>query len=83
MKDKEMFEDTIQATEEIAINKFAKNQDLNGKVMVRRPFKPDPEYQKIIVKDSNAIINTNYSLEILKIYCAALRQPNKPKFYFV
>ena len=33
LKNKEMFEDTIQATEEIAINKFAKDEDFGGKKM--------------------------------------------------
>mgnify|MGYP006975247192 CR=1 FL=1 len=28
-------------------------------------------------------MNTSYALEILKMYSASLRQPNKLKFYFV
>ena len=41
LKNKDMFEDTIKATEEIAINKFARNEDFDGKKIEKKPFKPE------------------------------------------
>lgn len=80
---KDFYDDVINATYEIAINKFS---DKAGQPVEKVKMKPSilqADYKRIIVRSSGALINTNYALEILKMYCASLRHPNKPMFYFV
>lgn len=77
---KNFYDDIINATEQIAINKFS---DKEGPIKCDRASIMQRDYKRIIIGSSGAIINTNYSLEILKMYCSSLRHPNKPKFYFI
>lgn len=65
---------------QVAINKFSDKIDENElklKKLSPKIMKQQEGYQKVTVKESGAIINTSYALEVLKMYCAALRSPNK------
>ena len=46
-------------------------------------MRPEDGYKKAKVKASGALLNTNYSLELLKAFFATLRQPNKAYYHFI
>jgi endoribonuclease Dicer len=67
----ECYDDIIKLTTEIAINKFS---DKSPQERIRP--RAEVGYERMVL-DSGALLNTSYSLEVLKIYCATLHQPNK------
>jgi hypothetical protein len=68
------YNDIIKSTTEIAINQFSDRCEA-GRERVRA--KAEEGYEKVVLRESGALLNTNYALEVLKIYCATLHQPNK------
>ena len=71
-----MYDDTINATYEIAINRIAKKE-------IRAEKKKEKEGYKKVATKGGALSNSNYALEILKIYLATLAQPNKGYFQYI
>ena len=57
LKNREIFDDTINITYEIAINQLAKKGELPTE-----PYKPDKGYKMITIKNTGAIINTNFAM---------------------
>lgn len=80
---KNFYDDVINATYEIAINRFSDKEGQHWVIDKKKRTIQQPDYKRIIVRSTGALINTNYGLEILKMYCSSLRHPNKPMFYFV
>ena len=76
IEDAEMYDDTINATYEIAINRIAKKE-------IRAEKKKEKEGYKKVATKGGALLNSNYALEILKIYLATLAQPNKGYFQYI
>lgn len=71
-----MYDDTINATYEIAINRIAKKE-------IRADKKKEMVGYKKVATKGGALLNSNYALEILKIYLATLAQPNKGYFQYI
>lgn len=73
---KAVYDNTINAIFQLAINQIAKEGQPS------EPVEYSPSYKKVATK-GGALLNTNYALELLKSYFTSLKPPNRPYFHFV
>lgn len=77
-KDNQLYQATIELTEQFAIEKMAKRVG-NEKSGVKKPaYTRDETYKVTGIRGSGAIINTNNAIEILKSYINTLRGTGEP-----
>jgi endoribonuclease Dicer len=74
---KKIYDNTINAIYELAINQIAK-ESINAMSQIEY----SPSYKKVATK-GGALLNTNYALELVKSYFTSLKKPNRPYFHFI
>lgn len=77
VENKQIYDNTINAIYELAVNQISK-QEINGLEKVQY----STSYEKVPTR-GGALLNTNYSLELLKSYFTSLKPPNRAYFHFV